>query len=500
MTQPSASTQRASVSARLADIVGERHVLSRPSELLVYNSDGLPGYRRQPSIAVFPGSREETIAVVRLLAEEELPFVPRGAGTGLSGGALADDIIVVGLHRLKKILSLDIDNRRATVEPGVVNLRLNRHVAPLGLLYAPDPSSEAACTIGGNIAENAGGPHCLKYGVTLNHVHAMTVVLPSGEVVELGSRTGERDGYDLRGAFIGSEGCFGVALDVTVRLTPKPQTVRTLLADFTSVDDAARVTSAIIASGIVPAALEFMDGPTIRVVEDSIYAAGYPRDAEAVLLIELDGIEAGVDADLEVVRRICLDGGARNVKVARDDIERAKLWQGRKKAFGAMGRLAPHLIVQDAVIPRTKLPEILQTIHAISEKHGVLVCNVFHAGDGNLHPNIAYSADNAEESKRVHKAMTEIMNACIDAGGSITGEHGVGLDKMGYMESIFPASSLNAMCELRSVFDPGRRSNPGKVVPVHSCKEWHGVKSARETSAATVPPPLAAEPSRPVAQ
>jgi glycolate dehydrogenase FAD-linked subunit len=492
--------RQTSVSARLADIVGERYVLSRQSELLVYNSDGLPGYRRQPSIAVFPGTREETIGVVRLLADEGLPFVPRGAGTGLSGGALADDIIVVGLHRLKKILSLDIENRRATVEPGVVNLRLNKYVASHGLLYAPDPSSEAACTIGGNVAENAGGPHCLKYGVTLNHIYAVTVVLPSGEVVELGSAIGERDGYDLRGAFVGSEGCFGVALDITVKLTPKPQTVRTILADFTSVDAAARVTSAIIASGIVPAALEFMDGPTIRVVEDSIYAAGYPRDAEAVLLIELDGIEAGVDADLEIVRRICLEGGARNVKVARDDIERQKLWQGRKKAFGAMGRLAPHLIVQDAVIPRTKLPEILETIHAISEKYGVLVCNVFHAGDGNLHPNIAYSADNAEESKRVHKAMTEIMNACIDVGGSITGEHGVGLDKMGYMESIFPASSLNAMCELRSVFDPDRRSNPGKVVPVHSCKEWHGVKSARDNARASEAPPLAALPSHPVAQ
>src|SRR6476469_4626010 len=471
------------VTDRLTDIVGQRHVLTRQSELLVYNSDGLPGYRRQPRLAVFPGNREETIAVVRLLAEEGLPFVPRGAGTGLSGGALADDIVVVGLHRLKKIISVDVENRRALVEPGVVNLKLNRHVAAQGLLYAPDPSSESACTIGGNVAENAGGPHCLKYGVTSNHVLALTIVLPSGEVVELGSKVGECDGYDLRGAFVGSEGCFGLALDVTVKLTPKPQTVRTLLADFMSVDQAAHVTSAIIASGIVPAALEFMDGATIRVVEASIYAAGYPKDAEAVLLIELDGLEAGVSADLEVVRRVCIEGGARNVKVARDDAERLKLWQGRKKAFGAMGRLASHLIVQDAVIPSTRLSEILEKIHAISEKYGVLVCNVFHAGDGNLHPNIAYSADDPDESERVHKAMTEIMRACIDVGGSITGEHGVGLDKMGYMESIFSAASLNAMCELRGVFDPDRRSNPGKVVPVHACKEWHGVASARAPAA-----------------
>lgn len=482
------------VADRLAGIVGERYVLSRQSELLVYNSDGLPGYRRQPKLAVFPANRDETIAVVRLLAQEGLPFVPRGAGTGLSGGALADDIVVIGLHRLKQIISLDVENRRATVEPGVVNLRLNKHVAPHGLLYAPDPSSEAACTIGGNIAENAGGPHCLKYGVTLNHVLAITVLLPSGDVVELGSGVGERDGYDLRGAFIGSEGCFGLALDITVKLTPRPQTVRTLLADFLSVDEAARVTSAIVASGIVPAALEFMDGPTIRVVEASIYAAGYPKDAEAILLIELDGLEAGVNADVETVKEICMEGGARNVKVARDDIERMKLWQGRKKAFGAMGRLAPHLIVQDAVIPRTLLPDILKRIKAISEKYDVLVCNVFHAGDGNLHPNIAYSADDPSESERVHKAMTEIMHACIEAGGSITGEHGVGLDKMGYMESIFSESSLNAMCELRAVFDPDRRSNPGKVVPVHACKEWHAVSSARE------PRPLAAEPAHPSAR
>src|SRR3954465_14866030 len=481
------------VAERLAELGGGSPVLSRQSELLVYNSDGLPGYRRQPKLAVFPGSREEAIAVVRLLAGERMPFVPRGAGPGLSGGALADDIVVIGVHRLKKIISLDIANRRATVEPGVVNLKLNRHVAPHGLLYAPDPSSESACTIGGNVAENAGGPHCLKYGVTSNHVLALTVVLPSGEVVELGSAVGECDGYDLRGAFVGSEGCFGLVLDVTVKLTPRPQTVRTLLADFMSVDEAAHVTSAIIASGIVPAALEFMDGPTIRVVEDSIYAAGYPRDAEAVLLIEVDGLEAGVDADLETVRRICLEGGARNVKVARDDVERMKLWQGRKKAFGAMGRLAPHLIVQDAVIPRTRLPEILATIHAISEKYGVIVCNVFHAGDGNLHPNIAYSADDPAESERVHKAMTEIMRACIAAGGSITGEHGVGLDKMGYMESIFTEASLNAMCELRGVFDPERRSNPGKVVPIHACKEWHAIPPGRGGRSERESPPLETE-------
>jgi len=463
MTLPSQSNASA-VADRLAEIVGDRHVLSRPSELLVYNSDGLPGYRRQPRLAVFPGARDETIAVVRLLAEEGLPFVPRGAGTGLSGGALADDIIVIGLHRLKEIISLDVENRRATVEPGVVNLRLNKYVAPHGLLYAPDPSSEAACTIGGNVAENAGGPHCLKYGVTLNHVLAMTVVLPSGEVVELGNRFGERDGYDLRGAFIGSEGCFGLALDITVKLTQRPQTVRTLLADFMSVDEAARVTSAIIASGIVPAALEFMDGPTIRVVESSIYAAGYPKDAEAILLIELDGLEAGVSADLEVVRQVCVEGGARNVKVARDDVERLKLWQGRKKAFGAMGRLAPHLIVQDAVIPRTRLSDILETIHAISAKYGVLVCNVFHAGDGNLHPVFVFERGLPDVPENVWAAADEVFRAALELGGTLTGEHGVGVIKRRWLALELGEESMAVHHAIKDALDPAGILNPGKGI------------------------------------
>ena len=464
---------------QLENIVGSRFVMRRESDLLVYNSDGLPGYRRMPRIAVFPGTRNEVISVVRALAANGIPFVPRGAGTGLSGGALADGVVLLGLHRLKRVISIDHENLRATVEPGVVNLALNRTVGPLGLLYAPDPSSEAACTIGGNIAENAGGPHCLKYGVTLNHVIAMTVILPDGEIVSLGNPEGEAAGYDLRGAFIGSEGCFGIALDVTVRLTRKPAAIRTMLADFTSVDDAAHVTSAIIASGIVPAALEFMDAPTIQVVESSVYAAGYPVDAAAVLLIEVDGITEGVDADRDRIQEICIAGGARTVKVARNDAERARLWQGRKKAFGAMGRMAPHLVVQDAVIPRTRLAEVLARISEIARENRVMVCNVFHAGDGNLHPNIPYNADNADEAARVHKAMGEIMRACVAAGGSITGEHGVGLDKIGYIELIFSPDSLGAMCRLREVFDPERRANPGKVVPIHSCQEWRATPAAR---------------------
>ena len=465
--------------AQLEVIVGQRFVLERRSDLLVYNSDGLPGYRRMPRLAVFPGNRDEAVAVVRALAADGIPFVPRGAGTGLSGGALADDVVLLGLHRLKRVISIDPDNLRATVEPGVVNLALNRTIAPLGLIYAPDPSSEAACTIGGNVAENAGGPHCLKYGVTLNHIISITAILPDGEIVTFGNTEGETEGYDLRGTFIGSEGCFGVALDITVRLTRKPAAIRTMLADFASVDQAAHVTSAIIASGIVPAALEFMDGPTIRVVESSVYAAGYPADAAAVLLIEVDGLAEGVDSDRDTIRDICLAGGAREVKIARNEAERTRLWQGRKKAFGAMGRMAPHLVVQDAVIPRTRLAEVLAKISAIAAENQVTVCNVFHAGDGNLHPNIPYNADNADEAERVHRSMGQIMRACVDAGGSITGEHGVGLDKIGFIELIFSPDSLGAMCRLREVFDPDRRANPGKVVPIHACQEWRSTPASR---------------------
>ena len=468
-----------SLGAALTEIVGARQVLTRPSELLVYAMDGLPGYRRHPGVAVFPRTRQEVIDVVRLLAKEHVPFVPRGAGTGLSGGALASGTVLLGLNRLNHVLSVDAENRLAVVEPGVVNVNLTKAVAAYGLHYAPDPSSQAACTIGGNVAENAGGPHCLKYGVTLNHVAALSVVLPDGEIVSLGSADGERPGYDFVGAFVGSEGCFGVALDATVRLSRNPQAVRTLLADFPTTDSAARATSAIIAAGILPAALEMMDNATIRAVEASIYAAGYPVDAAAVLLIEVDGLAAGLDADATKIHAICRANGARDVRVARDESERTKLWQGRKKAFGAMGRVSSHLVVQDAVIPRTKLPEVLREITRIGVEQRLRVCNVFHAGDGNLHPNIPYNANDPDESARVQVAMGAIMRVCVDAGGTVTGEHGIGLDKIEYMSLIFSDESMDAMCRLRSVFDPERRSNPGKVIPVHACREWAMSPAAR---------------------
>ncbi|MCC6242390.1 MAG: FAD-binding protein [Gemmatimonadaceae bacterium] len=460
--------------AQLAAIVGPRWVKSRAPELAAFETDALPGYRAQPRIAVFPGSRDEVIAVVRLLAKERVAFVPRGAGTGLSGGALADGLVLLGLNRLTKIIDIDAVNRVAHVEPGVVNARLSRVVSPMGLQYAPDPSSQTVCTIGGNVAENAGGPHCLKYGVTLNHIVCVDVVLPNGEVQRFGDPYGETGGYDLLGLFVGSEGCFGVATDVWVRLVPLPQAVRTLLADFPSVDAAAQAVSRIVATGIIPAALEMMDHATIVAVEASVYAAGYPTDAAAILLCEVDGLEAGLEDDVATIRHCCLESGARDVRVASTEVERTRLWQGRKKAFGAMGRIAPALVVQDAVVPRTRLPEILKTIAAIGERHGVAVCNVFHAGDGNLHPNIPYDPREPGATERVHAAMSEIMRACIAIGGTITGEHGVGLDKMDYMPALFDDNTLAVMCAVRDVFDPERRANPGKVVPVKSCREWHG--------------------------
>jgi len=469
-----------SLAADLGAIVGARYVLTRHSTLLAYESDALPGYHKRPRLAVFPGTQAELVAVVRRLAADGVPFVARGAGTGLSGGALADDAVLIGVQRLRRIIDIDPDARTATVEPGVVNATLTRAAAAFHLHYAPDPSSQAACTLGGNVAENAGGPHCLKYGVTLNHVLRATVVLPDGELVTLDRGDhGDHGGYDLLGAFVGSEGCFGIAVELTLKLTPNPEAIITMLADFTSVAEAADATSRIIAAGIVPAALELMDQATIRAVEESVYAAGYPVDAAAVLLIEVDGPRAGLDADADAVTAICRAAGARDVKRASDAVARERLWQGRKKAFGAMGRVAPHLVVQDAVVPRTQLAELLGDIARIGTRHGVRVCNVFHAGDGNLHPNIPYDADDADEAARVHAAMQEIMERCIAAGGTITGEHGVGLDKLPYMERLFSPDTLDAMCSLRETFDPARRANPGKVVPLRSCREWQGLPALR---------------------
>ena len=457
----------------LARIVGARFVRTAKAELATFAADGLPTHRRTPALAVFPGSTAEVCAVLALLHARGVPFVARGAGTGLSGGALAQaPEALVTLTRLSRIRAVDAANQRAIVEPGVVNATLSRAAAPLGLMYAPDPSSQTACTIGGNVAENAGGPHCLKYGVTTNHILALEVALASGELVRLGSAAGEPWGPDLVGLFVGSEGMFGIATEITVRLVPVPSTIRTLLADFTSLRAAGEAVSRIIAAGIVPAALEMMDQNVIRLVESSVYAAGYPTDAAAVLLVEVDGRPGGAAEEAAHAEAICRGASARAVRVATTPAERERLWQGRKKAFGAMGRASADLVVQDAVVPRTALPDVLETIAAIAARHRVRVSNVFHAGDGNLHPNLSFDASDPDELARVEAASGEIMAACVAAGGSITGEHGVGIDKLGYMPLIFGPDELGLMAATRRAFDPEERANPGKVVPTAQCREW----------------------------
>jgi glycolate oxidase subunit GlcD len=459
--------------AALERIVGARWVRQRRAELATYRSDGLPTHESLPGLVVLPADREQVIAVVRLLHQHRVPFVARGAGTGLSGGALADgNAVLITLTRMNRIKRVDPAGRRAVVEPGVVNARLSEAAEQFGMQYAPDPSSQSACTLGGNVAENAGGPHCLKYGVTTNHVTALEVVLPDGTLAQLGSPHGESWGPDLVGLFVGSEGMFGIALEIWVRLVPIPAAVRTLLADFGSVRQASEAVSGIIASGIVPAALEMMDRSCVQAVEASIYAAGYPTDAAAVLLVELDGAATTVDAETAAVEALLRQYGARSVQTASTGAARARLWQGRKKAFGAMGRLAPDLAVQDAVVPRSTLPDVLDRIDAIRQRHDLVISNVFHAGDGNLHPNISFDRRNPALAARVREANREIMEACLAAGGSLTGEHGVGSDKIDYMPLMFDADTLAAMCDLRRVFDPDERANPGKVIPIHTCREW----------------------------
>jgi glycolate oxidase subunit GlcD len=415
---------------------------------------------------VLPGSRDEVVAVVKACRAAGVPFVPRGAGTGLSGGAIAHDgAVVIECSRMRRIVEVDVENRFAVVEPGLVNMELSQAVAPHGLFYAPDPSSQLVCTLGGNIAENSGGPHTLKYGTTTNHVLALELVLPDGEIVTLGSATGVGHGFDLVGAVVGSEGTLGVVTQATVRLVPHPDRVETLLAIFPDVVAACRAVGRIIESGLVPAALEVVDDRTIAAVEASAYAAGLPLDAGAVLIIELDGPARAVAAQVERVEALAVSAGASRVDVAKDEAERQRFWRARKGAFGAMGRLAPDLYVHDAVVPRSRLPEVIAKVCEIGDRYGLLLCNVFHAGDGNLHPNICFDRRNAEELERVIAAGEEILRACVAAGGVITGEHGIGSEKKEYMDLVFSAADLEAMKLLRAVFDPDGVCNPGKLFP-----------------------------------
>ncbi len=456
----------------LEAIVGPGAVLSDPEELLVYESDGLTLFRALADFVVFPTSAEHVAAVVRLANRAELPFVARGAGTGLSGGCLpAEGGIVLSMMRMNRVLEVDYDNQLAVVEPGLVNLHLSSRVGPKGYYYAPDPSSQQACTIGGNIANNSGGPHTLKYGVTTNHVLGLEVVMPDGEIVWLGGMTREAPGYDLAGVFVGSEGTFGIATKVVVRILKKPQAVKTVLAVFEHVDGASEAVSAIIARGLVPAAVEMIDQLTIQAVEDA-FGCGYPRDAAAALLVELDGLAVGMAAQTEGIVAACRDAGAREIRTARDEAERALLWKGRKSAFGAYGRVSPAYMVMDGVIPRTKLPYVLRRVNEIVAAHGLRVGNVFHAGDGNLHPNILYDPRRPGEEARVVAAGAEIMKVCAEVGGSISGEHGIGLEKSDFMPFIFSAADLALMRRLKNAFNPTGLCNPGKVFPTKkSCVE-----------------------------
>jgi glycolate oxidase subunit GlcD len=467
LARPRYPTKVETIAAQLREIVGPAAVLSEPDELLVYECDGLPQHKFRPSAVVFPSSTEETAQVMALLHGEGIAFTPRGAGTGLSGGALSlTHGVVIEMARMRRILKIDEANLIAVVQPGVVNLHVSRAVAHLGLHYVPDPSSQPTCTVGGNIAENAGGIHCLKYGTTTDHVLALRVVLSNGEIVDLNGGANEVTGYDLRGLFIGSEGTFGIATEATLRLVQIPPAVRTLLAEFAEVNDASHAVSAIIAAGVMPAALEMMDHEIIRAVEASVFAAGLPLDVGAALLIELDGIEAGLDEEAERVKSICLRYGARKCRSAQDETERKKLWAARKGAFGAIGRISPDSMIQDAVVPRSQLPKVLGSAYEIAARYQLRIANVFHAGDGNLHPLICFDSRSPVEVHNVKEAGRELMEACVRAGGSITGEHGVGFDKRELLSLIFSADDMDAMLRVRAAFDPDGICNPGKIIPV----------------------------------
>jgi len=456
----------------LETIVGAGGVLSDPEELLVYESDGLTLFRALADFVVFPTSVEQVAAVVRLANRESIPFVARGAGTGLSGGCLpAEGGLVISMMRMNRVLEVDYDNQIAVVEPGLVNLHLSWAVGPRGFYFAPDPSSQQACTIGGNIANNSGGPHTLKYGVTVNHVLGLEVVLPDGEIAWLGGKTRDALGYDLAGVFVGSEGTFGIATKIVVRILKKPQAVKTVLAVFDRIEQASAAVSAIIAAGLVPAAVEMIDQLTIQAVEDA-FGCGYPRDAAAALLIELDGLAVGMSAQADRIVAACREAGAREVRAAADEAERQLLWKGRKSAFGAYGRVSPAYMVMDGVIPRTKLPYVLSRVNEIVAAHGLRVGNVFHAGDGNLHPNILYDPRTPGEEARVVAAGAEIMKVCAEVGGSISGEHGIGLEKADFMPFIFSPADLALMQRLKDAFNPRGLCNPGKVFPTRkSCVE-----------------------------
>ena len=448
----------------LKKLLGPAGVLDQSEDLMLYEYDGSVELAR-PDCVVFPRQTQQVVEIVKLAVRHQIPIVGRGAGTGLSGGAIArQGGVVISFARLNRILAIDAENQRAIVQPGVVNSDLSAAVEHLGLHFAPDPSSQKACTIGGNVAENSGGPHTLAYGVTTNHVLALEIVLPTGELIRVGSAAMDAPGYDLTGVFVGSEGTFGLVTEITVKLTRLPEAVKTLLAVFDSVDDATETVAEITARGITPAACEMLDGWTIRAVEDYVHA-GFPVDCAAILLMDVDGLREMVEAEAKDVAAVCAAHQAREVRVARDARERELLWKGRKNAFGAAGRLSTSYYTQDGVIPRTKLPVTLRRIGEIARKYNLQIGNVFHAGDGNLHPIILFDERNEQQFRDTVRAGDEILEFCIQMGGAITGEHGVGMEKDRLMPLLFSEADLALMRRVRDVFNPAGLLNPGKIFP-----------------------------------
>jgi glycolate oxidase len=464
----------------LRKAVGDEYVLAAPEELLVYECDALSIYRNMPLAVVLPKSTEEVQGVVRVAEKHKASIVPRGAGTGLSGGALPhENGVLIGFGRMNQILEVDLPNRRAVVQPGVVNLHLSQAIKQQGYYYAPDPSSQAACTIGGNAAENSGGPHCLKYGVTTNHILGFEMVLPDGEVVELGGPVEDVPGFDLRGVCIGSEGTLGVITKITVRLLPLPEGVKTMIAVFNSMECACDAVSDIVANGLIPAALEMIDRHTIQVVEKTLQS-GFPESAAAVLLIELDGPVAGMEEWVRVIEGICRRNDATQFRVAQSEEERAKLWAGRKNAFGAFGQVSPNFYCLDGTVPRSRIAEAVRRIEAVGRKYDLLIANVFHAGDGNLHPLILFDDRKPGETDRVIEAGSEILHACVELGGSLSGEHGIGIEKMMDTPVEFSEVALATMKRVKAVFDPEGRCNPAKVFPTPGrCGEVRGAASLK---------------------
>jgi glycolate oxidase len=450
--------------AELRGFCGSHDVLTDPLELLTYECDGLPHLHQKPAVVVLPSSADQVQAVVRLCHQHEIPFVARGHGSGLSGGALPiPGGVVIGLSRLNRVLDVDIPNRRVAVEPGVTNLEITRQVASHGFYYAPDPSSQQVCSIGGNVAENSGGAHCLKYGFTVHHVLGLEAVLPNGDLVRLDSAIADAPGPDLLGVLIGSEGTLAVVTKVIVRILRRPESVQTLLAAYGSISAAGLAVSEIIAAGIIPAAVEIMDSLSIVAVEAAVHPNFPPADS--ILIVELDGPVAEVREQFTDVEAICRRAGATTVEVAQDEAHRARIWKGRKGAFASMGRVTPNYYVQDGVVPRTKLPEVLERIRQLEARCGLRIGNVFHAGDGNLHPLICYDEKIPGQSALAAEVGAEILSYCVEAGGSITGEHGVGADKAEYMPRMFSADDIDVMQLVRRAFDPKGICNPGKVFP-----------------------------------